>query len=74
MGIHRDGEKWSLPREIVEERRKVFWELNAADIFQVSNQGVRNVVNTLISRRTAFLARERKTSMGDLPRSQAGPL
>ncbi|KFZ02024.1 hypothetical protein V500_00474 [Pseudogymnoascus sp. VKM F-4518 (FW-2643)] len=34
MGMHRDGARWNLPREVVEERRKVFWEINAADTFQ----------------------------------------
>ena len=37
MGLHRDGSLWRLEYEIAEERRKVFWECNAADIFQVSN-------------------------------------
>lgn len=34
MGMHRDGARWSLPQDVVEERRKVFWECNAADTFQ----------------------------------------
>ncbi|KFZ06247.1 hypothetical protein V501_07591 [Pseudogymnoascus sp. VKM F-4519 (FW-2642)] len=34
MGMHRDGARWNLPRDVVEERRKVFWEINAADTFQ----------------------------------------
>nr|XP_018263450.1 uncharacterized protein I303_03319 [Kwoniella dejecticola CBS 10117]OBR85608.1 hypothetical protein I303_03319 [Kwoniella dejecticola CBS 10117] len=34
MGMHRDGERWNLPHDVVEERRKVFWECNAADTFQ----------------------------------------
>ena len=34
MGMHRDGVRWNLPQEVVEERRKVFWECNAADTFQ----------------------------------------
>lgn len=34
MGMHRDGARWNLPQDVVEERRKVFWELNAADTFQ----------------------------------------
>ncbi|KAH7070681.1 hypothetical protein BKA63DRAFT_545166 [Paraphoma chrysanthemicola] len=34
MGMHRDGSRWNLPQDVVEERRKVFWECNAADIFQ----------------------------------------
>lgn len=34
MGMHRDGTCWNLPQDIVEERRKVFWECNAADVFQ----------------------------------------
>ncbi|RSL70431.1 hypothetical protein CEP53_001841 [Fusarium sp. AF-6] len=34
MGMHRDGDRWNLPKDVVEERRKVFWECNSADIFQ----------------------------------------
>lgn len=34
MGMHRDGDCWNLPQDVVEERRKVFWECNCADIFQ----------------------------------------
>lgn len=34
MGMHRDGARWNLPDHVVEERRKVFWECNSADIFQ----------------------------------------
>lgn len=34
MGMHRDGDCWNLPQDVVEERRKVFWECNSADIFQ----------------------------------------
>jgi hypothetical protein len=34
MGMHRDGTRWNLEEDVVEERRKVFWECNAADIFQ----------------------------------------
>ncbi|KAK5077349.1 hypothetical protein LTR51_003038 [Lithohypha guttulata] len=34
MGMHRDGTCWNLAHDVVEERRKVFWECNAADIFQ----------------------------------------
>lgn len=34
MGMHRDGDCWNLPHDVVEERRKVFWECNSADIFQ----------------------------------------
>ncbi|CAH0022329.1 unnamed protein product [Clonostachys rhizophaga] len=34
MGMHRDGNRWNLPHDVAEERRKVFWECNAADVFQ----------------------------------------
>ncbi|KAI8667623.1 Fungal-trans domain-containing protein [Fusarium sp. Ph1] len=34
MGMYRDGDRWNLPQDVVEERRKVFWECNSADIFQ----------------------------------------
>ncbi|KAI0891439.1 hypothetical protein F4806DRAFT_302651 [Annulohypoxylon nitens] len=34
MGMHRDGDRWNLPQDVTEERRKVFWECHCADIFQ----------------------------------------
>lgn len=34
MGMHRDGTRWNLPQDVIEERRKVFWECHAADVFQ----------------------------------------
>ncbi|WVF69451.1 hypothetical protein IAT40_004228 [Kwoniella sp. CBS 6097] len=34
MGMHRDGARWNLPEDVVEERRKVFWECRTADTFQ----------------------------------------
>lgn len=34
MGMHRDGDRWNLPQDVAEERRKVFWECHSADIFQ----------------------------------------
>ncbi|GLA46277.1 hypothetical protein AnigIFM63604_009749 [Aspergillus niger] len=34
MGMHRDGTRWNLSQDVIQERRKVFWELNAADTFQ----------------------------------------
>lgn len=34
MGLHRDGSLWNLPEDVVDQRRKVFWECNAADTFQ----------------------------------------
>ncbi|KAK8870138.1 hypothetical protein IAR55_000708 [Kwoniella newhampshirensis] len=34
MGLHRDGEKWGLPSELVEERRQVFWQTFSAEVFQ----------------------------------------
>lgn len=36
MGLHRDGEKWNLPPEVVEERRRIFWESHSAEIFQAN--------------------------------------
>ena len=36
MGLHRDGEKWNLPADVVEERRRVFWHCRSAEVFQVS--------------------------------------
>ncbi|KAM0746825.1 hypothetical protein T439DRAFT_329514 [Meredithblackwellia eburnea MCA 4105] len=36
MGIHRDGTRWKLPNDVVEERRRVFWECQCADIFQAN--------------------------------------
>ena len=37
MGMHRDGARWNLPEEVIDDRRRVFWEAHAADIFQVSH-------------------------------------
>ncbi|WRT66045.1 uncharacterized protein IL334_002997 [Kwoniella shivajii] len=34
MGLHRDGLKWGLPADIVEERRRVFWEIHTEETFQ----------------------------------------
>ena len=36
MGLHRDGGKWNLPDEVVEDRRRVFWECRSAEVFQAS--------------------------------------
>jgi len=36
MGLHRDPTRWNLPASVVEERRRVFWESHAADIFQAN--------------------------------------
>ncbi|ORY30182.1 fungal-specific transcription factor domain-domain-containing protein [Naematelia encephala] len=36
MGLHRDGARWNLPIEVVEERRLVFWQTYAADVFQAN--------------------------------------
>ncbi|WWC65511.1 uncharacterized protein I303_108129 [Kwoniella dejecticola CBS 10117] len=36
MGLHRDGARWNLPAEVVEERRRVFWESYSSDIFQAN--------------------------------------
>lgn len=36
MGLHRDGGKWNLADEVVEDRRRVFWECRSAEVFQVS--------------------------------------
>ncbi|KAM0746216.1 hypothetical protein T439DRAFT_140567 [Meredithblackwellia eburnea MCA 4105] len=32
MGLHRDGERWHLPPEAVEERRRLFWECHSTDV------------------------------------------
>lgn len=36
MGVHRDGMRWNLSPEDVEERRLLFWNMNAADVFQAN--------------------------------------
>lgn len=36
MGLHRDPSRWNLEPHVVEERRRVFWECHAADIFQAN--------------------------------------
>ena len=39
IGLHRDGANWNLRPEEVEERRRVFWEINAYDIQQSISLG-----------------------------------
>lgn len=34
MGMHRDGQNWGLPDNILDERRRIFWETHAEDTFQ----------------------------------------
>lgn len=36
MGLHRDGTRWNLAPDIVEERRRVFWECQTADVLQAN--------------------------------------
>jgi hypothetical protein len=36
MGLHRDGQRWNLTPELVEERRRIFWETHSAEIFQAN--------------------------------------
>ncbi|OCF42823.1 hypothetical protein I317_03300 [Kwoniella heveanensis CBS 569] len=36
MGLHRDGARWELPSEIVEDRRRLFWEAYCIDVFQAN--------------------------------------
>nr|XP_031857529.1 uncharacterized protein CI109_007089 [Kwoniella shandongensis]KAA5524601.1 hypothetical protein CI109_007089 [Kwoniella shandongensis] len=36
MGLHRDGARWNLPEEVVEERRRVFWEAHTIEVFQAN--------------------------------------
>lgn len=36
MGVHRDGMRWNLAPEDVEERRLLFWNMHAADVFQAN--------------------------------------
>jgi hypothetical protein len=36
MGLHRDGTRWNLSPELVEERRRVFWECQTADVLQAN--------------------------------------
>ncbi|WVQ97545.1 hypothetical protein IAU59_004659 [Kwoniella sp. CBS 9459] len=36
MGLHRDGARWNLPAEVVEERRQVFWAAYAIEILQAN--------------------------------------
>ncbi|WVQ83747.1 hypothetical protein IAT38_005891 [Cryptococcus sp. DSM 104549] len=36
MGLHRDGARWNLPEDVVEERRQVFWECYTIEIFQAN--------------------------------------
>ncbi|WWC67436.1 uncharacterized protein I206_101344 [Kwoniella pini CBS 10737] len=36
MGLHRDGARWNLPTDVVEERRQVFWAAYAIEILQAN--------------------------------------
>ncbi|WVF70366.1 hypothetical protein IAT40_005156 [Kwoniella sp. CBS 6097] len=36
MGLHRDGARWNLPEDVVEERRQVFWAAYAIEILQAN--------------------------------------
>ncbi|ORX41278.1 hypothetical protein BD324DRAFT_613935 [Kockovaella imperatae] len=36
MGLHRDGGRWNLPFEVVDERRQVFWEAHTIEVFQAN--------------------------------------
>lgn len=45
MGLHRDGGKWNLPDEVVEDRRRVFWECRSAEVFQVCPAIINPVVS-----------------------------
>lgn len=36
MGLHRDGTRWNLSPGLVEERRRVFWECQTADVLQAN--------------------------------------
>ncbi|KAK4684896.1 hypothetical protein P7C73_g5268, partial [Tremellales sp. Uapishka_1] len=36
MGMHRDGKQWNLPAHILDERRRVFWEIYTEDTFQAN--------------------------------------
>jgi hypothetical protein len=42
MGLHRDGSRWGLPPDIVDQRRRVFWECHAAEVLQVSSFSARS--------------------------------
>lgn len=37
MGLHRDGKRWALPDELIEERRVVFWECYFSDLLASNN-------------------------------------
>lgn len=45
MGLHRDGERWHLAADMLEDRRRVFWECHAADIFQANCFSRPNSIN-----------------------------
>ncbi|OWZ30832.1 hypothetical protein C347_03977 [Cryptococcus neoformans AD2-60a] len=36
MGLHRDGARWNLPDDVVQERRQVFWECHTIEVFQAN--------------------------------------
>lgn len=37
MGLHRDGKRWALSDEMIEERRLVFWECYFSDLLASNN-------------------------------------
>nr|ODN85910.1 hypothetical protein L203_04409 [Cryptococcus depauperatus CBS 7841] len=36
MGLHRDGARWNLPEDVIQERRQVFWECHTIQVFQAN--------------------------------------
>ncbi|RSH90304.1 hypothetical protein EHS25_001638 [Saitozyma podzolica] len=36
MGLHRDGAQWGLASDVVDDRRRVFWECHSVEVFQAN--------------------------------------
>lgn len=36
MGLHRDGFRWGLPPDVIQERRLVYWQCQSTDVMQAN--------------------------------------
>jgi hypothetical protein len=45
MGLHRDGERWNLSPQDLDDRRRIFWECHTTDVFQSNCWGRPNAIS-----------------------------
>ncbi len=45
MGLHRDGERWNLSPQELDDRRRIFWECHTTDVFQSNCWGRPNAIS-----------------------------